>query len=420
MLTNDQQVAFENAMKRNHVLITGPGGTGKSFLIKYICEEFSKNNKKYALIAPTGVAAVNIGGITIHKFLQITPDTKNMQDYMNSKYKRNKVNWSTLDCIIIDEVSMIHPTLFLLFDAIARFQRRNETPFGGIQIIFIGDFFQLSPIPDKNSNNTKGYIFETELWKNMNITICLLDTIMRQSSEVFIRALNDIRIGKFSKVAKELIATCTNNDYIPDKRYVKLFSLNIDKNVANETELQKLDSKSQKYLSLDTGDSKYLNGCKGEKELLLKENCSVMLLCNLDVESGLCNGSTGRVLSFDESKMPIVLFNNGITLRMEPYVWNISDTNEYGKRKVIASRKQIPLAVAYSITAHKSQGLTLDHVEIDCNGVFTNGQLYVMLSRASSMEGLIIRNFDFKSIMVDHRVIKFYEDLKKQIKPMLE
>jgi ATP-dependent DNA helicase PIF1 len=145
-----------------------------------------------------------------------------------------------------------------------------------------------------------------------------------------------------------------------------------------------------------------------------------MLLCNLDVESGLCNGSTGRVLSFDESKMPIVLFNNGITLRMEPYVWNISDTNEYGKRKVIASRKQIPLAVAYSITAHKSQGLTLDHVEIDCNGVFTNGQLYVMLSRASSMEGLIIRNFDFKSIMVDHRVIKFYEDLKKQIKPMLE
>lgn len=410
-LTPDQKIAFDTAMNGKHTFITGSAGTGKSYLIKHICKEFQKKQRSHALLAPTGVAAVNISGITIHKFLQITPYVKTMQDYMNSKFKRNKISWKTLDCIIIDEVSMINPSLFLLFDSIARFQRENENIFGGLQIIFIGDFFQLSPIPEKIAISNKGYIFETDLWKIMNITICKLTTIKRQSSELLINALNDIRIGKFSKSAKQLIEICSQNTYIPNKRYVKLFSLNVDKNVANDTELGKLNTPFRKYKSFDVGDSKYLTGCKAEHEIVLKEQCSVMLLHNLDVSLGLCNGSIGKVISFGLDGLPLIQFNNGEQRIIEPYTWNITEPTLSGKIKIVASRKQIPLAVAYSITAHKSQGLTLDHVEVDCNGVFTTGQLYVMLSRASSIEGLIVRNFNYESIKVDTRVSTFYKTL---------
>jgi ATP-dependent DNA helicase PIF1 len=411
LLNTEQSRVVEQVLGGRNVFITGSAGTGKSFIIQHLCKEFDRLGKVYRIVAPTGVAALNVGGLTIHRFLGITPFVTSIADYNKFCKKRSKVPWATLDVIIIDEVSMIHPVLFDLFDGIARLHKRSSLPFGGIQVILLGDYFQLCPIRQKDDKaGDPEYIFETPLWEAMRLEHHVLHQVMRQSEMEFIQALNDLRTGNFTNRVAKIVEKCTRNVREPGKHYVRLFPRNIDKNFANETEMAKLKGEERVFPSTDIGDARYLEGLRAEKELVLKVGCPVMLLWNMP-EEGLCNGSLGILEEYDIVGLPVVRFNNGVKISVKKQVWEIKEKNRYGVH-ILAARTQIPLTVAFSLTVHKSQGLTIDHLEADCKGIFTSGQLYVMLSRASSSEGLIIINFDADGIMVDEKVIEFYEKLQ--------
>jgi ATP-dependent DNA helicase PIF1 len=408
-LNQEQELVVKQVQKGQDVLITGPAGTGKSFLIDHLCKEFAAAGKVYRILAPTGVAALNIGGQTIHRFLGLRPEIKTIEDYIKFSMKRTKVPWGQLDVLVIDEVSMIHPKLFSLFDTIARLHKRNTIPFGGIQMVMIGDFFQLCPIREKTDRaGDPEYIFHTVLWKQLTPKIHVLKKVMRQNDLSFIAALNDLRVGLYSETVHKMITTCRKNKRVPGKHYVRLFSLNVDKNFANETELAKLATEKHIFKASDVGDEKYLIGCRADKEITLKKNCPVMLLWNIP-EENLCNGSVGILEDFEkETGLPIVAFNNGVVATVTKKTWSITEKGRHGAIKTLAARTQIPLCVAFSISAHKSQGITLEYVEADCKGIFTTGQLYVMLSRASTPDGLIIKNFHKDAIMVDEQVVEFY------------
>lgn len=411
-LNPEQAAVLAHVLQGENVNITGSAGTGKSFLIKHLCKELDKRtDSTYQVLAPTGVAALNVGGQTIHRFLGLRPDIRTPTDYLKV-HKRSRVPWSTLKVLIIDEVSMIHPDLFILFDSICRFHNRNKSsgrPFGGIQMILLGDYFQLSPIPDKDAlPNAPKYIFQTDVWKQLDIKVHVLKHVMRQNEDEFVAALNDLRVGNYSEKVKTMIDSCSANQKQAGKHYIKLYSLNAQKNEANIFALKQLQTEARTYRAVDVGDEKYLQGCRAEKEVTLKVSCPVMLLWNLP-EQGLCNGSIGVITRYDEVGLPVVKFNSGITTTIKRQTWSVQEKGTHAKR-ILASRTQVPLAVAWSITSHKAQGLTLCHVEVDLRGVFTAGQMYVMLSRAANSTGLIITGFNRRAIMVDDIVKRFYDE----------
>lgn len=402
-----QRKVLLDACNGKNICITGPAGTGKSFLIQHIKEALDRRNELYRILAPTGVAAVNVGGQTIHHFLGLRPGIRDLSDYVKRCAKRSRVPWYSLGTVIIDEVSMMHPDLFNLFDVICRFHKRRDVPFGGVRLILLGDFFQLSPIKGPNDIiKDADYIFQTQLWKEMDIQTHVLTQIMRQKEHDFAMALNDLRVGDFTKRLRTLIKKCSENARIPGKQYVRIFARNVDKNNCNDQELAKLSTEQRVFFARDKGERSCLRECQAASTITLKVGCPVMLLWNLP-DSALFNGSIGVVHSFVDG-LPRVLFNNGKLIVIKQQTWTIHEKNRNGT-KTLAERTQIPLALAYSIVAHKCQSLTIDYLEVDCTGIFGYHHLYVMLSRGATAEGLIIRNFTMRSISVDKKVFAFYQ-----------
>jgi ATP-dependent exoDNAse (exonuclease V) alpha subunit len=410
-LNESQKNVVESVLDENHVCITGPAGVGKSFLIGYLTSIFETDSKKFEILAPTGVAALNVSGVTIHRFLCLLPEVKTLEDYLRKCMKRSKVNFKTLDYIIIDEISMVHPDIFLLFDQICRFHRNSRIPFGGIKLIFIGDFYQLPPVPSKESASiTQKYIFETDLWKRLDIKVHKLETIVRQTDLFFINCLNDIRAGNVTNQALKLIANCSRNKIIPGKHYIKLFAKNVEKRLSNETELDKLSGVSYTLDSKDVGNIGYLTGHRIEKRITLKVDCIVMLLWNLP-EQELCNGSIGRVISITNDTVSVLFDTKESPIDIHRQTFEIKKKNDLGVFKIVASRTQVPLCLAYALTVNKSQGLTFENMILDCSDIFAFGQFYVGISRCKTKEGLIIKNFKKEYIMKDPRVDKFYNTI---------
>lgn len=406
-LNSEQQHVVDAVISgKKSVFITGSAGVGKSFLVKEICRRLTCEGRFYSLVAPTGVAAVNIGGTTIHRFAGLRPAVRTFADYIRTRSYRPS-NWKNIDVLIIDEISMLHPDTFELLGEIAKYHRQSPLPFGGLQLVLIGDLLQLPYVPERDEcKRSRKYIFLTDTWKSLGITVFLLTKVVRQNEVMFVQALNDLRLGIVSDVVTEVISRCCNNKRIRGKHYVKLCATNILKDTENATQLEKLTTPAIYYRAQDVGDVKLLAGCLAAETLVLKEGCPVMLLRNMP-EFELCNGSIGVIVGFVDG-FPIVKFNNGRQVRIEREKWEIVEKHK-GGFKVLASRRQVALAVAYSLSQHKSQGLTIDFLEVDCSRIFTTGQLYTALSRASTMKGLRLKNFDMSALIVDKVIAEFYQ-----------
>jgi ATP-dependent DNA helicase PIF1 len=439
-LSKEQQIAFNKYVQGNNIFITGPGGSGKSAIIKLIYNNACSRFKDINVTALTGCAAVllNCKAKTLHSWAGIGLGNGTQEEIIN-KIKKNKFSkllWKGTDILVVDEVSMLSLKLFDLLNNIGKNIRGNTKPFGGIQLIFSGDFYQLPPVGDKDDPDTQRFCFESADWNNIFHKDCQiqLKKIFRQTDEVYANILNQIREGKIKRKSHDLLLKYVGREHDknlvvePTKLYPtrnKVDNINNTKMDALPGDYKEFSIKYLKNLEITKSDRikrlefnekdiqnelEYLSGnliC--DKVMKLKKGAQVMSIINIksnDKGLDICNGSQGIVTGFCEiTGYPSVKFNNGIEMIMTPHVWESEKIPGIGV-------SQIPIILAWALTIHKSQGASMDTAEIDVgSGIFECGQTYVALSRVKNLDGLYLSSFDVNKIKINKKVKEFYEEL---------
>ena len=426
-MDDDQRRAVDLALSGKSFFLTGAGGTGKSYTIRSIIDALTKADKDVALTAMTGCAALLLGrgAKTLHSWAGIGLG-KEPVDVILQKLRKSfkaKKGWQSADTLIIDEVSMMTPDLFDKLDLIGRAILRVDRPFGGIQIIAVGDMYQLPPV---NKENTGAFfVFESQTWKHVMQNAVVLRQIHRQSDPVFLKILDEARAGRLSQESIKTLESRRTTEW--KKLEIKptlLFTKRADVDQINITQLQKCEgedkvfrvrtNKTQKYLTSHSIDQvteyaidKMDKSGAYVPELTLRKGAQVMLLTNKFMDHGLVNGSRGVVESFCEglAGYPYVKFINGETLLIDPHTWPSEEIEGL-------ERQQIPLRLAYAVTIHKAQGATLDCALIDIGrNTFEYGQAYVALSRVKSLDCLYIWDLDPTAFRVHPKVEAFLQDV---------
>lgn len=477
---NLQQEAVDAVKAGENVFITGQGGVGKSHIIKIIIQHFHDKFKNEGLkqansdgtspsdllgvVTPTGISAIALpNGQTIHSFSGVgVPDTK--EDFGNIWNKKAKM-WRNLRVLIIDEISMLDAEfLDYLSEEVCNVRETpTDVPFGGIQLIFCGDFLQLSPIarPMKDIHklisaikdpskmyNARGFAFQSNVWKNANLQVAHLEHIYRQDNFEFQEALGDLRLGNVSDKTEKFFNSCARK--LPEHKGIEateLYATNDDVDNVNIDRLDKLQDheiiySSNDYVNVDLEDEAkasmaedflwnlpFFNSCIARRSLSLKPNAQVMRIKN-EKEGDLANGSRGIVIGFakitakdkefgeledgdydiitenyNSTHLPVVRYLNGKEkiVQYEEFLHRVDGIGS-------CARSQIPLKLAWAITIHKSQGMSIDYMKADLSKVFAEGQVYVALSRARNKEGLELRGFSKNIVKANERALSYYKD----------
>lgn len=392
-LNERQQMVMDTVRRGQSVFYTGCAGTGKSYLLKALVSALPKETTW--VTAMTGIAALNIGGRTLHSQAGIGLARKPASALARDMKSQKKQAWRQCTTLIIDEVSMLSRELFEKLDEIGRILRGHSRPFGGIQLVLAGDFFQLPPVSQEADGPSTEFCFQSPVWASAVPVRIELTHVFRQTDLEFVALLQEVRQGRLSAEAVAHLTALSRP--LPDTHGVlatRLFPMNAQVDIINEQKMGEIQGPAYLYESEDYAkDVEYTilleRNCLAPNRLYLKEGAQVMLLKNLG-DNKHVNGSRGVVVGFHPvSNMPRVRFRTGSVLDMEPAVW------EYETRDgdLLATRIQIPLRLAWAVTVHKSQGLTIDLLEVDLEGTFADGQAYVALSRARSMDGLRVLNF---------------------------
>lgn len=446
-LSNEQTLAFNKYVQGQNIFITGPGGSGKSAFIQHLFRHACEKGKKIQVCALTGCAAVllNCNAKTLHSWAGIGLGNGTMEDIVKKiqKNKYAKATWRETDVLVVDEVSMLSLKLFRLLNELGKAVRGNRRPFGGIHLVFSGDFYQLPPVGNRDDLETQQFCFESDDWSDVFPLSCQVEfcTIFRQTDNVYKTILNQIRQGVIKKKTNDLLQKYVGRErdprllveptkLFPTKHKVetinhyKMSLLASEERVfalkyMTETELTKAERMERyKYTEKEIQmELEYLSGnliC--EKEIKIKIGSQVMCVVNIPVDSArgtgggggleICNGSQGIVVGFCEGTgFPRVKYNNGTTMLMARHVW-------LSEKIPGVCVTQVPLILAWALTIHKSQGATLDVAEIDVgSGIFECGQTYVALSRVKSLEGLYLTSFDATKIRIHQKVKNFYQRL---------
>ena len=438
---NEQLKAYDKYTKGENIFITGPGGSGKSFLIRKIFKDAIIKNKNIQVCALTGCAAIllNCRAKTLHSWAGIGLANSSIEDmlFKINKNKYLKELWLRIDILVVDEISMLSLKLFDTLNMIGKMIRKNNFPFGGIQLVFAGDFYQLPPVGNRDDILSTMFCFESENWNNVFLlkNQIVLEKIFRQTDDVYSSILNQIRCGKIKKKSNDLLLSYVNrrveNNVVvrptqlcPTRSKVESINLKEMNLLKSESHVYKLkyQSKLEYHDKFKDIKSKFsqketeyewqnlANNIICDKVMYLKVGCQVMCTINITNDDNvieLCNGSQGIVTEFDKiTTYPVVKFNNGIEKIMAPHNW-LSD-----KIPGIAV-SQIPLILSWALTIHKCQGATLDTAEIDIGGdIFECGQTYVALSRVKNLEGLYLTSYDVSKIKINKKVKKYYDELE--------
>ncbi|XP_015262074.1 PREDICTED: ATP-dependent DNA helicase PIF1 [Gekko japonicus] len=411
-LTQEQSLVLNAVLSRKNVFFTGSAGTGKSYLLKKIVASLPPNST-YAT-ASTGVAACHIGGTTLHAFAGIGSGKAPLHQCIELAQRSGvRLQWLNCQHLIIDEISMVDGEFFDKLEAVARTVRKCEDPFGGIQLIICGDFLQLPPV-SKSTEQSK-FCFQAKSWQKCIHLSMELTKVQRQTDRDFISLLDAVRQGRCTEeVTKQLTATAAHRVERDGILATQLCTHKDDVELTNAKQLRELSGEPRSFKAVDSDPVlvKTLDAqCPVSSIIELKLGAQVMLTKNLDVSRGLVNGARGVVIGFEtEGKgLPKVRFLCGITTVVGLERWVLK-----GPAGTHLTRQQLPLKLAWAISIHKSQGMSLDCVEISLARVFECGQAYVALSRARSLAGLRVLDFDPKVVKANSCVLQFYRCLRKE------
>ena len=412
-----------------NVFFTGCAGTGKSALIRHIVHRFGKpGSPSLHVTAATGIAACLVGGRTIHAWAGVSArdEGKSISDILGRMENRPGVvtRWLETAILVVDEVSMLHPGFLDLLDSLGRAIRSDQShlAFGGIQLVFCGDFLQLPPVHSSSvPHSAPKFAFEAKSWEAAQFTPFQLTKVYRQEDIAFASILGDIRLGQVTDRVKSALASRASDAAKAELQELeartgvqptRLLSHAAAVNATNSRMLDELPGTMVVYQSHDIlprgATRAVLDGTTPvSSSVALKVGAQVILLRNLDVSAGLANGSRGVVIRFDKgTHLPWVRFTNGAEHLIPPSSWRVRPASGGS-----ATRLQVPLSLGFAITVHRAQGISLDLVSASLGQVFEAGQAYVALSRARTLSGLVVENFDPAKVYADWRALKFYRKL---------
>lgn len=401
----NQEKALAILKSGKNIFLTGSAGTGKTYVLNQYVKYLKERKIPVSITASTGIAATHLEGTTIHAWsgigIKSSLSNRNLQDLRKKKYLKKNIDKSKV--LIIDEISMLHKKQLDMVNQVLQYFRETEEAFGGIQLVLCGDFFQLPPIGDYNEINRDKFSFMSQSWLDANLNICYLTDQYRQTDNTLHQILNEIRTGNISQNSKDILSS--NQVELDVEEPTKLYTHNVDVDRINIQHLNSIKGKKENYKATIKGNLKLAETVKrsimAPEKLELKIGSKVMFVKN-NHEKGYLNGSLGNVIRYDSDGLPVVRLLNGYEITAEHEDWRIED--ESGK--MLVSFQQVPLRLAWAITVHKSQGMTLDAAEMDLSKTFEKGQGYVALSRVKSLTGLNLTGYNNITLEVDELALK--------------
>jgi hypothetical protein len=398
-----QDRALEILKTGGSVFLTGEPGSGKTYVINKYIAYLEASKLKVAVTASTGIAATHIGGMTIHSWSGIgARDTLSAYDLEHIASQKKTIDRvGKAHVLIIDEISMLDARVIDMVNAVCKAVRKNTQPFGGLQVVFVGDFFQLPPITKQGEQMY--YAFESRSWAEARPMVCYLSDQFRQEDEMLLSLLQSIRKNDIEEDHYTLLKDQESIAF-ENIEPTRLFTHNVDVDAVNATKLRSLPGMVRKFTMEGRGSKPILlsltKSCLSPELLELKEDAMVMCTKN-NFEAGYVNGTLGRVTGFDmDGGYPIIETADKRRITIKPTTWSVSEEN-----KVLAEIEQVPLRLAWAITIHKSQGMSLDAAEIDLSKAFVYGQGYVALSRVRTLAGLKMLGMNPNALNVDPKVV---------------